>query len=80
MSNMRYSLTYGQHPYVQNQKREEVKKQTSDRVADSRLLTKQVDSVQPGCVLPVVVLKKKTRVLTSVKKWMKSLRRWTVYI
>ena len=75
LSNIRYSISYGPHPYVQNQKREEVKKKTSERVADSRLLTKQVDSVQPGCVLPVVMMKRKTRVIDWAKKWLMSLRR-----
>ena len=75
VSNMRYSISYGPHSYVQNQKREEVKKQTSDRVADSRLLTKLVYSIQPDCVLPVVVVKTKTRVKDWAKKWLRSLRR-----
>ncbi len=70
VSNMRYSISYGPHSYVQNQKREEVKKQSSDRVADSRLLTKQVDSC---CVLPLVVVKRKTRVRDWAKKWLRSL-------
>ena len=69
MSNIRSSISYGPHPYVQNQKRDEVKKETSDRVVDSLLLTKQVDSVQPG-----FVVKRKTRVLAKVKKWLMSLR------
>ena len=72
VSNIRYSISYGPHSYVQNQKREEVKKTTSDRVADSRLLTKQVDSC---CVVPVVVVKRKSRVTDWAKKWLRSLRR-----
>ena len=72
VSNIRSSISYGSHPYVHNQKPEQVKKQ---RVVDSQLLTKQVDFIQPGCVRPVVLVKRKTRVLGRAKKWLLSLRR-----